>query len=167
MNQRTPFESNTCPIAQTLNIIGEWWTPLILRDIFYGVKRFSLLRDHLGISRKVLTNRLNTLMENHIIKKKKYQDNPIRYEYMLTKAGRELFPVIVAIMHWGDKWIYSNSEVPIKLYDDRGKEISPILINENTGEPIIYGRVHANVGSMKHKAEWDTLQAAVNIGRRN
>ena len=165
MNQRTPFESITCPIAQTLNIIGEWWTPLILRDIFYGVKRFNLLREHLKISRKVLTNRLNTLVENHIIKKKKYQDNPVRYEYVVTNAGRELFPIIVAIMHWGDKWIYGNREIPIKLYDDRGKEISPVLINKNTGEPIIYGRVHANVGSVKHKAEWDTLQAAVNDGQ--
>jgi hypothetical protein len=85
----------------------------------------------------------------------------------LTNAGRELFPVIVAIMHWGDKWIYSNSEVPIQLYDDRGRVISPVLVNKNTGEPIIYGRVHANLGSVTHKAEWDALQSAVNEGRQN
>jgi DNA-binding HxlR family transcriptional regulator len=167
MNQRTNFENTACSIARTLNIIGEWWTLLILRDIFYEVTRFNLLREHLGISRKILTNRLNTLTANEIIKRRKYQDNPPRFDYTLTEKGRELFPVIISLMHWGNKWIYNNEDIPIQLFDDKGKEISPVLINKNSGEPIIYGKTHANLGSPSHKTEWDKLNQAVNECRSN
>jgi DNA-binding HxlR family transcriptional regulator len=166
MNQRTPFENVVCPIAQTLNIIGEWWTLLILRDIFYGIKRFSLILSHLGISRKVLTNRLNSLMENKIISRKKYQENPVRYEYIPTESGRALFPIIVSLMHWGDTWIYNNENIPIQLVDDHQRKITPLLINQNTQEPIKYGRVHLRPGSSIHESEWNELNEIVEKGRK-
>jgi len=162
MNQRTPFENTACSVARTLNIIGEWWTLLILRDIFYEIRRFSLLRDHLGISRKILTNRLTTLINNNIIRRKKYQENPVRYEYVLTHAGRDLFPIVIAILGWGDKWIHKNEDIPIQLFDDRNKIIDPLLINRNTREPIVYGKVHINLGSPVHEEEWNALMEVVN-----
>jgi DNA-binding HxlR family transcriptional regulator len=166
MNQRTPFENIACPVAQTLNIIGEWWTLLILRDIFYGIKRFSLILDHLGISRKVLTNRLNSLISNNIIMRKKYQNNPVRYEYMPTESGKNLFPIIISIMQWGNKWIYNDENVPLELVDDRQNIIKPLLINRTTKEPIIYGKVHLRQGSPIYESDWNKLNNIVDKGRK-
>jgi len=168
MNQRTSFENTACSIARTLNIIGEWWTILILRDIFYKITRFSALREHLGISRKILTIRLNSLIENNILKRKRYQSNPSRFEYILTEAGKELFPVIIALKEWGDKWIYEGKEIPIILYSDKSsKSIKPLLIDENTGKPIVYGSVRADKGSESFQNEWDSLVKAVEKRRLN
>ncbi|MHA1112146.1 MAG: winged helix-turn-helix transcriptional regulator [Promethearchaeota archaeon] len=165
MNQRTTFENTSCSIAQTLNIIGEWWTPLILRDIFYGIRRFTLLRDHLGISKKVLTSRLNTLVKNEIITRSKYQDRPSRYEYVFTNAGKELFPIIVAIMGWGNKWIYDDEDIPIQLVDDHNRKVVPVLINEITKEPIVFGKIVIKQGSPKHKVEFESMVEFRDKGR--
>ena len=88
--QRSSFSDMPCSVARTLDIIGEWWTLLILRDVFYGVRRFEALRSHLGISRKVLTSRLERLTGEGILKKVLYQTHPIRYEYRLTNKGLDV-----------------------------------------------------------------------------
>ncbi len=165
MNQRTPFENTGCSVARTLNIIGEWWTLLILRDIFYEIRKFSLLRNHLGISKKVLTNRLNNLVENGILKRIKYQDSPTRYEYILTEKGRDLFPLIVLLKGWGDKWIYNNKDIPLEFVDDYQKVIIPQLVNANTKDPIVYGRVHIREGSQVHKLEYEHLMKTVGASK--
>jgi len=118
-----------CSVARTLDIIGEWWTPLILRDVFYGVRRFEGLRTHLGISRKVLTNRLARLTDESILKKVLYQNQPPRYEYRLTKKGLELLPILLTIMNWGDKWLSESNKAPvIFIHKDCGEEITPKLV---------------------------------------
>ena len=144
MNQRTPFDNAPCSIARTLNIIGEWWTLLILRDLFYDIRKFSEIKEHLGISKKVLTNRLSTLLKNEIVRKKRYnpKENPPRYEYVLTKKGEKLFPILVSLMNWGDEHIFKGTNAPVRLVDKRSQKfIIPVLIDENTGKPIVYGDV--------------------------
>ena len=118
-----------CSVARTLEIIGEWWTLLILRDAFYGVRRFEAFRTHLGISRKVLTNRLQTLTQEEILKKVAYQENPVRYEYRLTEKGLDLFPILISIMDWGDNWLSKAEDKPVKfIHKDCGHETRPKLM---------------------------------------
>src|SRR6478752_5503907 len=102
--KRASFDNLDCSVAHTLEIIGEWWTPLILRDCFLGVTRFGDFQERLGIARNVLTTRLETLVEHDILKKVPYQDNPPRYDYKLTAKGRDLWLVVAALREWGDRW---------------------------------------------------------------
>jgi DNA-binding HxlR family transcriptional regulator len=94
----------TCSIAQCLEVIGEWWTVLILRDAFLGVSRFDALQERLGIARNVLTQRLTHLTEHGILERVPYQDKPVRYDYRLTDKGRDLWPVLTMMRQWGDRW---------------------------------------------------------------
>ena len=155
-------ETMACSVARTLNIIGEWWTLLVLRDVFYGIRRFDALRRHLGISRKVLASRLNTLVEHKVLERALYQRHPDRYEYRLTERGRELFPVIVMLMAWGDKWLSEPGESPIQLVErDSGEALQPLLINTNSGREVKYGSVQALRGSPAHEDAWQQLQQGI------
>src|SRR5215831_10619967 len=102
--QRTSFESMNCSIAQCLEAVGEWWSMLIVRDAFLGVRRFDDFRARLGISRNILTVRLNRLVAVGVLERVPYQDHPPRAEYRLTEKGRDLWPVLTAMRQWGDRW---------------------------------------------------------------
>jgi DNA-binding HxlR family transcriptional regulator len=102
--QRTSFEDMTCSVAQCLEVVGEWWSLLIVRDAFLGVTRFDDFQARLGISRNILTRRLNHLVENEVLKRVAYSDHPPRSEYRLTARGRDLWHVITAMRQWGDQW---------------------------------------------------------------
>ncbi len=102
--QRTSFEGMNCSVAQCLEVIGEWWSMLIIRDVFLGVRRFDDFQSRLGISRNILTTRLTTLVDAGILEKVPYQDRPVRYEYRLTAKGRDLWPVLTTMREWGDRW---------------------------------------------------------------
>jgi len=94
-----------CPIEGLLDIMGERWSFLILRDAFYGVRRFDGFQQHLGISKKVLSQRLRKLVAADILRRVQYQEHPPRYEYRLTAKGRDLFPVVLTMMRWGNRWL--------------------------------------------------------------
>src|SRR4051794_32740204 len=93
----------TCSIARAMEILGERWTFLILRESFYGVRRFSDMQRNLGIARNILSNRLQSLVAAGVLERVPYQDEPPRFEYRLTEAGRDLYPSIVTLMRWGDR----------------------------------------------------------------
>ena len=94
-----------CSIARALDIVGEWWTLIIVRDIgLYGVHRFGEIQERLGIARNVLTARLGRMQDEGIIEAIRYQERPERFEYHLTQKGRELFPVLYSLLEWGDRW---------------------------------------------------------------
>lgn len=132
--QRSSFSGMSCSVAKTLDIIGEWWTLLILRDVFYGVRRFEGLRTHLGISRKVLAGRLERLTDEAILKKVLYQSQPQRYEYRLTKKGLELLPILLTIMNWGDKWMSEPDMTPVVfIHKDCGEKTTPKLVCSHCG----------------------------------
>jgi len=108
----------SCSIARTLEVIGDRWTMLILRDAFRGVRRFDAFQRDLGIARNLLTDRLTKLVEHGVLEKQLYQDHPPRYEYRLTRKGIDLSPALVALMRWGDKWL-AEGDPPVSLLHDR------------------------------------------------
>jgi len=149
-----------CSVARTLDIIGEWWTLLILRDVFYGVRRFEGLRTHLGISRKVLTSRLGRLIDDEILKKVLYQNQPPRYEYRLTKKGLELLPVLLAIMSWGDKWMTEPDMIPVVfVHKDCGEKTTPKLVCSHCGGELNAHNVYPTAGPGAPSDEIDRLRA--------
>ncbi len=102
--RRTSFEEMNCSLAQCLEVVGEWWTLLIVRDALFGVTRFDDFHARLGIARNVLTQRLEHLIEHGVLSREPYQDNPVRYDYRLTPKGRSLWLVVTAMRQWGDAW---------------------------------------------------------------
>ncbi|MFI5396161.1 MAG: winged helix-turn-helix transcriptional regulator [Candidatus Binatia bacterium] len=113
--KRTSFADWPCSIARTVDLLGDWWTPLVLREAFYGVTRFEDMQRALGIGRNVLTERLQRLVRAGVLKRCKYQDRPERFEYRLTEKGRDFFQVLAAMIHWGDKWLAGRRGAPIAL----------------------------------------------------
>ena len=102
--RRTSFENMNCSVAQCLEVVGEWWSLLIVRDAFLGVRRFDDFQARLGIARNVLNDRLHKLVDAGVFVRVPYQDRPPRFEYRLTDRGRDLWPVITSMRQWGDKW---------------------------------------------------------------
>lgn len=111
MPQRTSLADADCAIAQALDVVGDWWTLLIVRDTARGVHRFDALQEELGVSRKVLTERLRLLVDAGVLSREPYQDRPPRYEYRLTRRGRALLPVLIALQDWGDTWVMGEGEM--------------------------------------------------------
>src|SRR5918912_2789343 len=105
----------TCSIARAMEILGERWTFLILREAFYGVRRFSDMQRNLGIARNILSTRLQTLVNAGIFERRLYHEEPERYEYRLTAAGRDLYPALVTIMRWGDTHLCEPHGPPVVL----------------------------------------------------
>jgi DNA-binding HxlR family transcriptional regulator len=97
------YPTQYCPVAATLEVVGERWTLLIIRDVFLGIRRFDDLQRDLGVARNVLQARLERLVEEGILVKRPYQERPLRSEYRLTEKGTDLWPVLVALLQWGDR----------------------------------------------------------------
>ena len=96
------YDDQNCSIARSLEVVGERWSMLILRDAFLGLRRFDDFQRSLGVSRAVLSNRLDRLVAEGVLERRRYQENPERYEYRLTPKGLTLHPIIISIVHWGD-----------------------------------------------------------------
>ncbi len=116
--KRASFEDIDCSVAQTLEHVGEWWTLLIVRDLFRpkNLHRFEEIQADLGIARNILSDRLNRLVETGIVEKRRYQERPERFEYHLTQKGIDLMPVIVTLMAWGDKYGEWQGGPPVVLH---------------------------------------------------
>lgn len=110
-----PSPTATCSIARTLEVIGDRWTLLVLRDAFRGIRRFDDFRRDLGIARPVLADRLRRLVDHGVLEKQLYQEHPPRYEYRLTPMGVDLSPALVALMRWGDRWLAGDQGPPTLL----------------------------------------------------
>jgi DNA-binding HxlR family transcriptional regulator len=125
-----------CSVARTLEHIGERWSVMILRDAFYGVRRFDDFQASLGIARNILTKRLGGLVEAGIMRKDRYQDRPPRYEYRLTEKGRDLVPILTALLAWGDKW-EAEAIPPVRLiHTECGHEMHHEAVCSECGDPI-------------------------------
>jgi DNA-binding HxlR family transcriptional regulator len=98
------YEDQNCSIARTLEVLGDRWTMLVMRDAFLRVRRFEDFQRELGVARNVLTDRLNRLVEEGILERVRYQDRPARFEYRLTDKGIDLWPVMMTMMQWGDRY---------------------------------------------------------------
>ena len=134
--KKTNFGEMRCPIARSLERVGEWWSILILRDAYYGMTRFDEFEKSLGIAPNMLTRRLNGLVEGGLLERRPYQTKPLRYEYVLTERGRDFRPVMLALLTWGNKH-FAPEGLAIFLADERdGHMVDPILVDSTTGEPI-------------------------------
>lgn len=135
--QRTRFGDMACSIARTLDIAGEPWSPLILRDIWVGTTRFDELQRGLGISRKVLAERLRWLVANGVLERRAYSQRPVRHEYTLTTKGWELCTVLMAITAWGDRWTAGDAGPPALLRHHSCGELTHAEIRcAQCGEPL-------------------------------
>ncbi|MGA2124061.1 MAG: helix-turn-helix domain-containing protein [Acidimicrobiales bacterium] len=112
--ERKSFAKMDCSVAQCLEVIGEWWSMLIVRDAFLGVTRFEDFQRRLSISRNILRDRLNTLVDNGVFRRVPYSQHPPRDEYKLTQKGRDLWPVLSAMRQWGDQYAAPNGP-PIEV----------------------------------------------------
>ena len=124
-----------CSLARTLQVVGEWWTLLVLRDICFGVRRFDAIQAHLGIARNILSARLDTLVEQGLVERSRYQRRPDRYEYLATEKGRELVPAMMALVAWGDRWV---SDPPPVLFRHRpcGHDTTVVVVCPHCSGPV-------------------------------
>ena len=135
-----------CSIARALGVVGERWTLLILREIFRGTGRFDEIRGALGISRNVLSGRLDALVTDGVLERVSYQDRPVRYAYRLTEKGRDLYPVLLSLLRWGDRWLSEGDRPPLTLFHRGcGKEIAPEVACDHCGEPLVPENTRARI----------------------
>lgn len=126
-----------CSIARTLDIVGERWTLLVLRDAFNGVRRFDDFAANLPIARNILTGRLGTLVEHGILRRDRYQERPARYEYRLTPKGMELYPVLVALLQWGDRHLSGEDGPPTEIvHRGCGHQAEATVVCTGCGEAL-------------------------------
>jgi DNA-binding HxlR family transcriptional regulator len=135
--QRTQFSGMACSIARTLDVIGEPWSPLILRDVWVGIRRFDAIAADLGISRKVLTERLGWLVESGVLDRQQYSARPPRYEYVLTDKGAQLCDVLLVMAGWGDRWLAGDAGAPVLYRHHDCDAISQAELHcSGCGEPL-------------------------------
>ena len=136
--RRTRFDDANCPLARTSDLLGDWWSPLILRDLLLGRRRFAELEESLDISKGVLAQRLKRFEDEGIVARRRYQDNPPRDEYVLTDKGEALWGVLAAMWRYGDDWLFDDRPgASIELLDKRtGDTVVPTMIDATTGEAL-------------------------------
>jgi DNA-binding HxlR family transcriptional regulator len=135
--RRTRFTDWPCSIARVVDLLGDWWTPLVLRECFYGVRRFDDFQRRLGIGRNILTERLKRLVAEGLLTKVRYEERPPRYEYRLTDSGRAFFDVLMAMKAWGDAHLVGDEGVPQVLVDARTHQpVEPIVVDARTGDRL-------------------------------
>jgi DNA-binding HxlR family transcriptional regulator len=129
-------EPRNCSIARTLEIIGEKWALLAVREVFLGNRRFDEMVRRTGAPRDTLVARLRTLVAAGILERRQYSAHPGRFEYVLTKAGLDLYPVIVSLLNWGDRYLAGEDGPPLILRHHCGHRLVPQLVCEACGEPV-------------------------------
>lgn len=134
--RRTSVKDVNCSIAQCVEVIGDWWTILIVRDVFLGIRRFDDIQQRLGISRNVLSQRLDLLVEHGILTRRQYQERPPRYDYVLTERGRDLWPVLQAMREWGDRWEAPHGPRIETLHTTCGHTTTLVPTCEHCGEQL-------------------------------
>jgi DNA-binding HxlR family transcriptional regulator len=140
------YDTQTCSLAGALEIVGERWTLLVLRDAFLGVRRFDDFQRSLGVARNVLQARLERLVEEGLLERRQYQERPPRHEYRLTDKGIDLWPVVVALLKWGDRHLYPDGPPTLLEHRDCGGEVNDRRICERCGELLEAREVKARPG---------------------
>ncbi|WP_100637824.1 winged helix-turn-helix transcriptional regulator [Marinobacter salexigens] len=134
---RKRFDDSNCSVARALNQVGDWWSLLIVLHAMYGTRRFVDFQQELGIAKNILCDRLARLVDNEVLKKVEAGEHGSRFEYRLTEKGRDLFPVVIALRQWGDKWNPAPDEAPLDLRDRAtGQPVQTIQVQNAMGEPI-------------------------------
>ena len=131
------FDPAACSVARTLDVLGDTWSILVLRDVLLGAHRFDPMQRHLGIARNVLAARLKRLLEHGLLEKREYQAHPPRFEYHLTRKGLDLQPVLIGLMRWGDRYVADAGGGPVVLeHRACGHPIRLLTVCEACGESV-------------------------------
>ncbi len=128
-----------CSVARTLEVVGEKWALLAVREVFLGNRRFDEIVRRTGAPRDTMAARLRVLVGAGIMERRQYSDHPVRFEYHLTDAGRDLYPVIMTLMRWGDKYLAGDDGPPLVLEHLCGHVLGAQLVCESCGEPVTVG----------------------------
>ena len=136
-----------CSLARTLDVVGEWWTLLVLRDVCFGWTRFEQIHEHLGIARNILTSRLEGLVDNGMVRRVRYQERPERYEYQPTPMALDFVPVLLAIAAWGDRWASPDGPPVLFVHEACGHDTTATVVCSACGEPLAGSAVTARAGS--------------------
>jgi DNA-binding HxlR family transcriptional regulator len=136
MVKRTSFADDGCPIARALDVIGDWWSLLIIREAFFDVRRFGEFQKSLGLAKNILTTRLRTLVDRGILEMTPASDGSAYQEYVLTEKGRGIFPILVALRQWTEE------------FDEHPEEISTLLVDRASGRPVKKLELHASDGRL-------------------
>jgi DNA-binding HxlR family transcriptional regulator len=144
--QRKSFADMQCPIARSLERVGEWWSILILRDAFLGLSRFDEFEESLGIAPNMLTRRLKGLVEAGLLERRRYQERPARFEYVLTERGRDFRPVLWTLLSWGNRH-FAPEGASVELIDSTTGEVAdPMLVDRRTGKALATPQYRAAAG---------------------
>lgn len=144
--QRASFSDMRCSVAQCLEVVGEWWSLLIVRDCFLGVTRFDDFVERLGIARNVLRQRLATLVDAGVLERVAYSERPPRFEYRLTAKGRDLWPVIDSLRQWGDRYAAPGGPPVQVRHKACGHTVDPVLTCPHCGERLAAGDMRSIPG---------------------
>ena len=139
------FAEWPCSLARAVDVFGDSWTLLIVRDALQGLTRFDEFQRSLHVARNTLSDRLGKLVDAGVMTKRFYQDNPPRYEYLLTEMGRDFFPVLASMLAWGDKWLDDGGGAPVTLHHG-GHKIASQVICAECGEPVEHADIQFCVG---------------------
>jgi DNA-binding HxlR family transcriptional regulator len=134
--ERKSFADMHCSIAQCLEVVGEWWSMLVLRDVFMGVTRFDDIQERLGISRNILNQRLSHLVEAGVLERVLYSDRPPRYDYRLTEKGRDLWPVLTAMRQWGDRYAAPDGPPVTMTHKKCGQAVDAVMVCSACGDRL-------------------------------
>jgi len=141
MVKRTSFENDDCPIARSLDAIGDWWSILIIREALFGSRRFGEFQKRLGLAKNILTVRLRALVDQGILKTAPASDGSAYQEYLLTPKGRGVFPILVALRQWSEE------------FDDHPEQIATILVDKEKGRPVRRLELRAQDGRLLAAAD--------------
>jgi DNA-binding HxlR family transcriptional regulator len=130
------FDQTQCPIARSLEQVGEWWTMMILRDAFHGLTRFDHFQKSLDIAPNMLTRRLEALVKTGLMAKRRYSDHPPRYEYLLTEKGRAFRPVLVALVAFGNRHLAPEGAAVVLADRKTGAQADPVVVDQVSGRPV-------------------------------
>ncbi len=134
---RKRFDDPNCSVARALNEVGDCWSMLVVLHAMYGTRRFVDFQQELGIARNILCDRLARLVDNEVLKKVDVGEHGSRFEYRLTEKGRDLFPIVIALRQWGDKWNPAPDQTPLDLRDrETGRAILPVEVQDADGKPL-------------------------------
>ena len=146
--RRTRFDGWPCPIARATELLGDGWTPIVMREALGGCRRFEQFQQRLGVSRATLVQRLRKLVAAGMLERVAYQEHPRRYEYRLTDKGRAFFDVLAAMWRFGEDWLFRRGHAPVVLVDrDSQVEVRPVVVDEATGRRIDVRRLRVSLRS--------------------
>jgi DNA-binding HxlR family transcriptional regulator len=149
--RRKSFENLVCPIARSLERVGEWWSILILRDAFRGATRFEQFQKSLDIAPNMLTRRLNALVESGLLERRRYSERPPRDEYVLTERGQDFRPVLWSLLAWGNRHFAPEGASVVIVDTETGAVAEPVLVDRISGKPLVAPQFRSAPGPAARK----------------